>query len=74
MSERLQVPGPDDRSIEVLVGGDPDGLGLLSHGGSPSAVAEWAVLIAMGATESAPRRGPLARLLNPGAPASDQEG
>lgn len=44
MSERLQVPGPDDRSIEVLVGGDPDGLGLLSHGGSPSAVAEWAVL------------------------------
>ena len=42
--------------------------------GTVLAVAEWAVLIAMGATESAPRRGPLARLLNPGAPASDQEG
>jgi pimeloyl-ACP methyl ester carboxylesterase len=41
MSERSQVPGPDDRSIEVLVGGDPDGFGLLCHGGSPSAVAEY---------------------------------
>jgi pimeloyl-ACP methyl ester carboxylesterase len=41
MSERLQVAGPDDRTIEVLVGGDPDGFGLLYHGGSPSAVAEY---------------------------------
>lgn len=45
MSERLLVPGPDDdRTIEVLVGGDPDGFGLLLHGGSPSAVAEWSPL------------------------------
>jgi pimeloyl-ACP methyl ester carboxylesterase len=44
MSERLQVPVPDGRSIEVLVGGDPDGFGLLYHGGSPSAVAEFAPL------------------------------
>jgi pimeloyl-ACP methyl ester carboxylesterase len=41
MSERLQIPGPDDRSIEVLVGGDPGGHALLYHGGSPSAVAEY---------------------------------
>src|SRR5690242_19223396 len=40
MSQRLQVPGPGGRSIEVLVGGDPNGFGLLYHGGSPSAVAE----------------------------------
>jgi pimeloyl-ACP methyl ester carboxylesterase len=44
MSERLEVPGPDDRTIEVLVGGDPDGFGLLYHGGSPSAVAELPVM------------------------------
>ena len=44
MSERLHVPGPDDRTLEVLVGGDPDGFGLLYHGGSPSAVAEYAPL------------------------------
>jgi pimeloyl-ACP methyl ester carboxylesterase len=44
MSERLQVPCPDDRTLEVLVGGDPDGFGLLFHGGSPSAVAEYAPL------------------------------
>ena len=44
MSERLQVPGPDDRTLEVLVGGDPDGVGLLYLGGSPSAVAEYAPL------------------------------
>ena len=41
MSERLQVPGHDDRTIEVLTAGDPDGFGLLFHGGSPSAVAEY---------------------------------
>lgn len=44
MSQRLQVPLPDDRELEVLVGGDPDGFGLLYHGGSPSAVAEFAPL------------------------------
>lgn len=43
VSERLWVPGPDDRTIEVLVAGDPDGFGLLYHGGSPSAVAEFAL-------------------------------
>ncbi len=41
MSERIQVPGPDDRTIEVLTGGAADGPCLLFHGGSPSAVAEW---------------------------------
>ncbi|MDN4175096.1 alpha/beta hydrolase [Nocardioides sp. SOB77] len=41
MSERLQVPGPDGRTIEVLVGGADAGPWLLFHGGSPSAVAEW---------------------------------
>ncbi len=44
MSERIQVPGPDDRSIEVLTGGADDGSCLLFHGGSPSAVAEWPAL------------------------------
>ena len=42
MSERLQVPGPDGRTIEVLLGGDPNGFPVLFHGGSPSAVAEYA--------------------------------
>jgi hypothetical protein len=41
VSDLLHVPGPDGRTIEVLVGGDPDGFGLLFHGGSPSAVAEY---------------------------------
>ncbi len=40
----LHVPTSDDRVIEVLTGGDPDGLGLLYHGGSPSAAAEYAPL------------------------------
>lgn len=40
MTELLQVPGPDGRTIETLVGGDPDGRALLYHGGSPSAAAE----------------------------------
>lgn len=44
MSPRLQVPGPDDRAIEVLTGGADDGFCLLFHGGSPSAVAEWPAL------------------------------
>ncbi|MBC9733909.1 alpha/beta fold hydrolase [Nocardioides marmotae] len=42
MSERLHVAGPEGRSIEVLVGGADAGPWLLFHGGSPSAVAEWA--------------------------------
>lgn len=37
MSDYLEVPLPDGRSLEVLVGGDPDGFPLLWHGGSPSA-------------------------------------
>ena len=41
MSERIEIPGPDERTVEVLVGGDPDGVALLFHGGSPSAVAGW---------------------------------
>ena len=42
MNDLLHLPlGHDDRTIEVLVGGDPDGLGLLFHGGSPSAVAPY---------------------------------
>jgi pimeloyl-ACP methyl ester carboxylesterase len=41
MSERMEVAGPDGRTIEVLAGGDRDGFGLLLHGGSPSAVAEY---------------------------------
>lgn len=41
MSELLHIPGPDGRTIEILVGGDPDGFGLLFHGGSPSAVAQY---------------------------------
>jgi pimeloyl-ACP methyl ester carboxylesterase len=44
MSERILVPGPDDRTVEVLTGGAADGPGLLFHGGSPSAVAEWPAL------------------------------
>jgi len=41
---RLHAPGAGGRSIEVLTAGDPDGIGLLFHGGSPSAVAEFAML------------------------------
>jgi pimeloyl-ACP methyl ester carboxylesterase len=44
MSERIQVPGPDGRTIEVLLGGDPNGFPVLFHGGSPSAVAEYAAV------------------------------
>ena len=44
VSEVVHVPGPEGRSVEVLVGGDPDGFGLLFHGGSPSAVAEWSLV------------------------------
>src|SRR6478735_3176040 len=41
---RLHAPGAGGRSIEVLTAGDPDGIGLLFHGGSPSAVAEFPML------------------------------
>jgi pimeloyl-ACP methyl ester carboxylesterase len=41
---RLHVPGPDGRTIETLTEGDPDGFPLLFHGGTPSAVAEFAML------------------------------
>ena len=40
----MQVPGPENRTIEVLVSGASDGACLLFHGGSPSAVAEWGAL------------------------------
>lgn len=33
--EWLTVPLPDDRKLDVLVGGDPDGLGLLFNHGTP---------------------------------------
>ena len=42
MSERLDVPLPDGRTLEVLLGGDPDGVPLLWHGGSPSAAVHFA--------------------------------
>lgn len=45
----VQVPTHGDRVIEVLTGGDPDGLALLHHGGSPSAAAEYAPLDATAA-------------------------
>jgi pimeloyl-ACP methyl ester carboxylesterase len=44
MSQRIDVPVPDDRTVEVLLGGAEDGPCLLLHGGSPSAVAEWTAL------------------------------
>jgi len=44
VSETFQVPGPDGRTIEVLTEGDPNGVGVLFHGGSPSAAATYAPL------------------------------
>ena len=44
MSEIFEVPGPDDRTLEVLTGGDAGGPCLLFHNGSPSAVAPWPAL------------------------------
>lgn len=41
---RLLVPGPDDRTIEVLVEGALDGPVVLFHGGTPSAAAEFPML------------------------------
>lgn len=37
MAERLEVETDDGRVLEVLTGGDPDGLPWLYHGGSPTA-------------------------------------
>jgi pimeloyl-ACP methyl ester carboxylesterase len=44
MTEIEEIPGPEGRTIEVLTGGDPDGLPLLFHVGSPSAVAPSAAI------------------------------
>lgn len=37
VSQQLDVPGSDGRTIEVVTGGDPDGFGYLFHNGSPTA-------------------------------------
>ena len=41
MAERLEVETDDGRVLEVLTGGDPDGLPWLFHGGSPSAAVPY---------------------------------
>lgn len=41
MSEILEIPAPGRRTLEVMVGGDPHGLPLLWHSGSPSAVVPY---------------------------------
>jgi pimeloyl-ACP methyl ester carboxylesterase len=51
VSEVLEIPGPDRRTLEVLVSGDPGGLPLLFHSGSPSAVVDSPLLA--GAAERA---------------------
>ena len=43
--EILGVPTPDGRTLEVLTGGDPQGLPLVFHGGSPSAVVPYAPML-----------------------------
>ena len=40
MTDIFTIPGPLGRAVEVLTGGDPDGVPLLFHGGSPSAATE----------------------------------
>lgn len=42
MAERLEVKTDDGRVLEVLTGGDPDGLPWLYHGGSPTAAVPYA--------------------------------
>ena len=42
MSDYLEVPTDDGRTLEVLTGGDPDGLPWLYHGGSPTAAVPFA--------------------------------
>ena len=41
MAERLEVKTDDGRVLEVLTGGDPDGLPWLFHSGSPSAAVPY---------------------------------
>lgn len=41
MTDLLDVPAPDGRTLEVLLGGDADGFPWLFHCGSPSAVAPY---------------------------------
>ena len=41
MAERLEVETDDGRVLEVLTGGDPDGLPWLFHSGSPSAAVPY---------------------------------
>ena len=36
-----EVRTDDERTLEVLTGGDPDGFPLLFHGGSPSAAVRY---------------------------------
>ena len=43
--EILGIPTPDGRSLEVLTDGDPQGLPLVFHGGSPSAVVPYAPML-----------------------------
>ena len=42
MSDYLEVPTDDERTLEVLTGGDPEGLAWLYHGGSPTAAVPFA--------------------------------
>jgi len=42
MSDYLEVRTDDGRTLEVLTGGDPDGLPWLYHGGSPTAAVPFA--------------------------------
>lgn len=44
MGKVLEVPAPGRRTLEVLVAGDPAGLPLLHHAGSPSAVVDFPLL------------------------------
>ncbi len=37
-----EVTTPDGRTLEVLLGGDPEGFALVFHGGSPSAAVPYA--------------------------------
>ena len=44
MTEQLEVTTEDGRLLEVLTGGDPDGLPWLYHGGSPTAAVPFPLL------------------------------
>ncbi len=45
MTDHLDVPTPDGRTLEVITGGDPEGFPLVFHGGSPSAAVPYAPLL-----------------------------